>query len=185
MYSIYQLFCMNEMKTPFLIKRNTWGNMTISVDLVENFHYSAKDWRCDAYTLDEKYTDYGYGSINRGDKTYKVIGCGGNYSWQFVDKEHDENLIRPYRESSKPKSVNGLTIQSAGKAYSCKHCQSLISQGTPYERYRVTQAGKLGQINEVFCIGCRDKLRQIYFNKPANEIKFADLLDAWNKSILV
>jgi RNase P subunit RPR2 len=185
MYSIYQLYCMNEMKTPFLIKRNTWGNMTVTVDLVDNFHFSAKDWRCDAYTKDEMYTDFGYGTSIRGNDVFKLIGCGGNYSWLFANKSHDENLIRPYRESTKPKSQNGLTIQKAGKNYTCKYCNASIIKGNAYEKYQVRNAGKLGAIKEIFCVGCRDKLREFHFQKPASEIKFAEILIAWNNGVLV
>lgn len=185
MYSIYQLYCMNGMKTPFEIKRRTWGNMTITVDHVDNFHYSAGDWRCDAYTGSEHYEDWSYGTVTRDGKEMRVIGCGGNYSWTFASKKHDESLIRPYREYDRPKSEKGLTVLKAGKNYVCRHCRSPINRGEPYERYAVRHAGKLGQINEVFCVGCRDKLREAHFDKPAGEVKFSEIMDAWKGGVLV
>lgn len=185
MYSIYQLFCMNGMKTPFTIKRSTWGSLTITVDHVENFHYSAGDWRCDSYTKSESYTDLSYGTKNCNGVEMRVIGCGGNYSWQFTDQFHDEELIKPYREYNTPKSSKGLTVQKAGKSYTCKFCSSPIPKGVQYEKYAVRYAGKLGAIKEVFCLGCRDKLREKHFGKPAGDIKYTEVQDAWNKGILV
>ncbi|MED6316587.1 MAG: hypothetical protein VYA60_05025 [Pseudomonadota bacterium] len=185
MYSIYQLYCMNGMKTPFTIKQTRWGNLEITVDHVDNFHYSAGGWRCDAYTKSEDYMSSSYGTANRADVKMKVIGGGGSYKWQFVDQPHNEELIKPYREYDRPKSVKGVTVQKAGKKYICGFCKSDIPKGDQYERYNVRHARKLGAIKEVFCVGCRDKLREKHFGKPANEIKYGEILDAWDNGILV
>lgn len=185
MFSIYELYCMNGMKVPFTIRRSTWGNLTITVDHVENFHYSARDWRCDAYTKSEDYSDLSYGTVYRNGVYMRVIGCGGNYCWQFVDQVHNPELIKPYREYNRPKSDKGITVQKAGKDYICRFCNSVIPKGVQYEKYTVRHARKLGSIKEVFCIGCRDKLREKHFGKPFSEIKFKELLDAWDDGILV
>lgn len=185
MYSIYQLFCMNGMKTPFTIKRSTWGCLTITIDYVDNFHYSAGDWRCDSYTVSEDYTDLSYGTKNCNGVDMRVVGCGGNYSWQFANQFHNEELIKPYREYNRPKSDKGITLQKAGKNYTCRFCSSLIPKGDRYEKYTVRYAGKLGSIKEVFCLGCRDKLREKNFGKPASDVKYTEIQDAWNKGILV
>lgn len=180
MFSIYQLYCMNNMKLPFKIKRSTWGNTNITVDRVDNFHFSAKDWRCDAYTLSSDY------DAPLDEKTgVKLISCGGNYSWSFTEKDHDPDLIKPYREYNRPKSEKGLTVQNAGKTYSCRHCKRTIEKGTSYEKYSVRSAGKLGAIKEAFCIGCRDKLREVHFGKRAEEVNFSEILAAWGKGVLV
>ena len=185
MYSIYQLFCMNGMKTPFTIKRATWGNLTITVDHVKNFHYSAGDWRCDAYTQSENYKNFSYGTEDCGGVEMRVIGCGGNYCWQFVDQIHNEELIKPYREYNRPKPNKGVTLQKAGKEYTCRFCCNLIPKGEVYEKYAVRYAGKIGPIKEVFCVGCRDKLREQHFGKPAADIRYTEIQDAWNKGVLV
>lgn len=99
MYSIYQLYSMNGMKTPFEIRRGTWGGLTITVDLVDNFRFSGGDWRCDAFTKSDDYYSDRYGVAIRDDIVMSVIGCANNYSWCFVDMEHDEDLIFPPAEA--------------------------------------------------------------------------------------
>ncbi len=182
MYSIYQLYCMNNKKLHFKVRRNTWGNLTVTVDRIENIHYSAKDWRCDSYTTDSSYDNFGYGEEIINDETFKTIGCGGNYSWSFAeDIEYNKELL------PKPKdpSIKGLKTQKAGKAYKCYHCKKEISKGQSYERYSMRSAGKFGPINEVFCLGHRDKMREKYFDKPIDDIKYSELIDVWNNGILI
>lgn len=98
---------------------------------------------------------------------------------------HNEALIKPYREHHRPKSDKGLTIQKANKFYTCNFCKAMIIKGIQYEKYTMRDAGRLGAIKATFCIGCRDKLREHYFGKSASEIKYRELLEAWDHGILV
>ena len=171
---------MKEKKLPFQVKRATWGNLTISVDRIDNIRYSAKAWYCDAYTLSPDYADQGYGSI--GD--YKMIGCAGCYQWAFADPE------KVYNEDLLPKVAKqhdrGLKFQKAGKDYNCYHCGKQIIKGEQYERYTMRAAGKKNiPINEVFCIGHRDEMREQYFKKPIDKIKFTDLMEVWDKGVII
>jgi hypothetical protein len=180
MYSIYQLYLMNQKKLPFEIKRYSWGNLFITVDKIDNIRYSASSWYCDAYTLSEQYNDSGYGSVDG----YKVIGCAGCYQWEFADadKEYNPELLTVAKQHHK----NGLVYKKAAKDYICYYCKKEISKGTNYERYSVKSAGnKAFPINEVFCLGHRDEMREIYFNKPIGKIKFQELIDTWNKGIVI
>ncbi|MFT5298507.1 MAG: hypothetical protein ACI9YH_004555 [Colwellia sp.] len=182
MFSIYQLYCMNNQKLNFRVKRNTWGNLAVTIDRIDNIIYSANDWRCDSYTKNQSYENYGYGEIIVNNEVFRTIGCGGNYSWLFAeDIEYDEKLLR------KPKdpSVKGLKTQKARKEYKCYHCKEIISKGQLYERYEMRSAGKFGPINEVFCIGHRDKMREEYFDKSSENIKYQQLIDTWNDGILI
>jgi hypothetical protein len=181
MYNIYQLFLMNHKQLPFNIARSSWGNLIISVDKIDNIRYSAKSWYCDAFTLSETYKDMGYGSA--GD--YKVIGCAGCYQWLFADdeKEYDESLLP---EKAEKKSIRGLSIQRAGKDYICYYCKKVISKGSEYERYSMRSAGETNMpINEVFCVGHRDEMREKHFSKPIDQINFSELLEAWNEGIII
>ncbi len=180
MYNVYQLFLMNGKKIPFDIKRSTWGNFSITVDKVENIKFSAGAWYCDAFTLSENYEDLGYGKVGK----YKKIGCSGCYQWLFTDnkKEYNERLL----PQAKQKHDRGLTYQKAGKSYKCFYCSREIHKGEQYERYSMRRAGKNNMpINEVFCLGHRDEMREKIFQKPLHEIKYIELLEKWDKEIIV
>lgn len=171
---------MNDKQLPFSISRATWGNLSITVDKIDNIRFSAKAWYCDAYTLTEDYQDIGYGKV--GD--YKIIGCAGNYQWRFTNPE------KLYNEELLPKVQKhhdrGLTFHKAGKSYKCRHCGKIIQKGDQYERYRMRAAGDKGiPINEIFCLGHRDEMREKYFKKPVDQIKFQELIDTWNKGIII
>ena len=171
---------MNGEKLPFDIVRFSWVNLKISVDKIDNIRFSAGAWYCDAYTLSEEYKDFGYGQV--GD--YKVIGCAGNYSWAFADetKEYNEALLPKVEK----KNNNGLYYQKAGKAYKCYYCKSPIAKGQEYEKYSVRRVGKNGmQIQEVFCVGHRDEMREKYFGKPVAMISFKELVEVWDKGEVI
>lgn len=171
---------MNHKQLPFNIVRSSWGNLVISVDKIDNIRYSARSWYCDAFTLSPGYKDMVYGTV--GD--YKVIGCAGCYQWLFADagKEYDESLL-PQVEK---KSNRGLTIQKAGKNYVCFYCKKEIPKGSENERYSMRSAGETNMsINEVFCVGHRDEMREKYFNKPIDQITFSELIEVWDKGIII
>lgn len=173
---------MNNKILPFKVRRNTWGNMHVTVDRIENIHYSAKDWRCNAFTTSTSYDNYGYGEELIDGVSCKVIGCGGNYSWKFFDDiGYDESLL----PQPKNPSIKGLKTQKAGKKYTCYHCKNIINRGDMYERYTMRSAGNVGAINEVFCIGHRTELREKYFERSADDVSFNELNDAWKKGVLV
>ncbi len=180
MYNIYQLFIMNGKTLPFKVKRNTWGNFSITVDKIENIRFSAKAWYCDAYTLSENYDDLGYGS----DGKFKIIGCAGSYQWQFLDsdKGYNEELLSQVEK----KHDRGLTYQKAGKNYKCFYCNKEIQKGEKYERYRMRSAGKDNMlINEMFCVGHRDEMREKVFQKSIDDIKYSELMSKWDKGIII
>ena len=171
---------MNEKKIPFKISRGNWGNLSISVDRIENIRYSSKSWYCDAFTLSEEYKDYGYGKL--GD--FKVIGCAGCYQFKFSD---DEKLYREeFLPEIKKHHEKGLKYQKAGKDYNCFYCKKLISKGTEYEKYGMRSAGENNMmINENYCLGHRDEMREIYFKKSMDKISFQELIETWNKGIII
>jgi len=180
MYNVYQLFKMNNEQLPFKIKRGSWGSFSVTVEKIDNVRFSGGSWYCDAYTKDEAYQDLGYGTV--GD--YKVIGNAGSYQWAFSEegKFHDENLI----PQPKKQHDRGLKVQKAGKEYTCYHCKKPISKGQEYERYSMKSAGFENMtINEVFCVGHRDKMREEHFDKPVDEIQFKELIVEWNRGIVI
>jgi hypothetical protein len=171
---------MNEKKLPFEISRRSWGNFSIKVDKIENIRYSSKAWYCDAFTLSEEYDDKSYGKI--GD--YKIIGCAGCYQWRFTDNEkiYNENLLPELKKHHD----RGLKYQKAGKEYKCFYCKKKISKGNEYERYSMRSAGEKNLlINEIFCLGHRDEMREVFFKKSIDKIKFQELIDTWNKGIII
>lgn len=171
---------MNQKKLPFEIKRSSWGNLIITVDKIDNIRFSANAWYCDAFTLSEQYNDSSYGSVG----AYKVIGCSGCYQWGFADieKEYNLELLPVVKQHHK----NGLVYKKAAKNYICYFCKKVISKGTDYERYSVKSAGNKGfPINEVFCLGHRDEMREVYFNKPIDKIKFQEIIDTWNEGTII
>lgn len=173
---------MNDMKTPFEIRRESWGSMTVTVTKCDDFRYSGGAWRCDAYTTDYHYGDFGK---TQNSNREKEIKCGGCFQWEFVAKDHDESLIRPYRMPKKEKAVRGITVQKAAKEYVCRNCGEKIKKGDKYEKYSVRNAYAVGDILAHFHVGGRDKLREKYFCKPAEEIRFNEVEQAWKDGFLV
>lgn len=180
-YNIYQLFEMNHKELPFMIKNRRWGNLTISVDKIENIRFSGGGYYCDAYTLSEDYRPF-YGTYGTNEN-FKKIGNAGTGSWYFAEygKLHDEELIT----RSKKKHKKGLLYRKAKKNWVCFFCQKIIEEGQNYERYSVRNANKVGNINEPFCIGHRDKMRENYFKKSIDEISFKEIMECWRKGILM
>jgi hypothetical protein len=177
---------MNHKVLPFTVSKTTWGNLTITVDKIDNIRKSRGSWYCDAYTLSEKYDERRYGT--KGE--HKIIGTSGNYSWNFEEeKEYDTSLlpnennqsVKPKSTYKKPKSVKGLTQQKAAKTYKCFCCGKTIKKGSIYERYKMSNPF----INEVFIVGHRDKMREKFFNKKNEDITFQELQIEWDKENII
>lgn len=84
MDNICQLYFKNKKILPFKVRRESWGELTITVDRIENIQKTKNGWFCEAYTLSSEY-EARNGIIKIHDEEYKRISCDGCYQWEIVD----------------------------------------------------------------------------------------------------